>query len=339
MPSHPWAIHADEPHELSLRAMAGFRLSRAVWLAARLRLADLIAGGRVSGAEIADAAGADRDSLQRLLNALAAAGVFRRGDDGSFGLTAASELLRSDHPRSQRAWLELALGGEHFEAWGALETAIRTGRTAFEIRHGASWIEYYRAHPNAAAAFADAMSASTRAFEDAIVEANPFGPFRLAVDVGGSRGSLLRRLLERNQGAHGILFDLPEVIEQHGDPGLDDRLEAVAGDFFEAVPRGGDLYLLKFILHDWDDERSEAILRRVREAAAPGVRAAIVEMVLPDQPTSHSGWMMDLNMLAVTGGRERTGWEFRELLVRTGWRHERTVPTAAAISVIVAMAA
>jgi hypothetical protein len=197
-----------------------------------------------------------------------------------------------------------------------------------------SWIDYNRAHPEVAEEFAEAMTSSTRAFDEAILEADPFPPFRQVVDVGGSHGSLLRRLLERDQHARGVVFDLPEVVERVA--GLDGRLTTVGGDFFHAVPPGGDLYLLKFILHDWDDERAARILRRVREAVAAGGRVAIVEFVLPDEPVSHPAWIMDLNMLAMTGGRERSERRHRALLEQTGWRFERTVPTASAISVILA---
>jgi hypothetical protein len=329
------------PQDLALRVLVGFRLSRAVWLAARLRLADLVGPGPTSVAQLARATATDPGSLERLLNVLAAAGVFHRDVDGRFAPTATSDLLRSDHPRSQRAWFDVVLGGEHYEAWGALEAALRTGRPAFEIRHGCTCFDYYRAHPDAGRAFAEAMSATTRAFEDAILDADPFPAFRLAVDVGGSRGSLLRRLLGAHPRSRGVLFDLPEVIDgwRAEDPSdLDGRLTRVAGDFFDAVPAGGDLYLLKFILHDWDDERAGAILRRVRDAAVPGSRLAIVEMVLPDEPTEHPGWLMDLNMLVLTGGRERTAQAFGRLLEGTGWRLERAVPTESPLSVLLAAA-
>jgi DNA-binding transcriptional ArsR family regulator len=332
---------ATAPQDLTLRVLAGFRLSRAVWLAARLGITDAIADGPLTVSEIARATGAHAGSLQRLLDALAAAGLFRRERDGRFAHTAASEPLRSDHPRSQRAWLELTLGGEHLEAWGAMAAALRTGRTAFDVRHGAPWHNYYRAHPDAGRAFAEAMTATTSAFEDALLAADPFPAFELAVDVGGSRGSLLRRLLERNPGARGVLFDVPEVVDRWHDDrpvSLNGRLTAVAGDFFRAVPAGGDLYLLKFILHDWDDARAAAILRRARDAVPLGGRAAIVEMVLPDEPADHPGWLMDLNMLAITGGRERTAAEYRDLLARAGWHTDRTVPTESPLSVVPAVA-
>jgi hypothetical protein len=327
----------QDVHQFSLRVVGGFRLSRAVWLAARLRLADHVGPGPATVADLARACAADAASLERVLNALAAAGVFRRDEHGRVEQTPASELLRSDHPRSQRAWLDVVLGGEIFEAWGALEEAVITGRPAFDIRHGAPCFDYYRAHPVAGREFAEAMTSTTRAFEDAILDAEPFGPFELAVDVGGSQGSLLRRLLERQSDARGVVFDLPEVVAGWpAEAPLGGRLRAVAGDFFQTVPDGGDLYLLKFVLHDWGDDHARVILRRVREAVRRDGRVAIVEMVLPESPTAHPGWLMDLNMLALTTGRERTAPDFTAMLDETGWRLHRIVATASPMSVLVA---
>jgi hypothetical protein len=329
----------QDPQAFAVRARTGFWFSRAIWLAARFRLADAVEAGPASATEIARASGTHPDSLERLMCALIAAGLFRRDGDGNYWPTPASDLLRSDHPRSQRALMETLLGGEAFEAWGAIGTSLQTGQTAFDARHGASWIDYYAAHPDAGRAFAEAMSDTTRAFEDPILDADPFPEFEFAVDVGGSHGSLLRRLLERHSEARGVVFDLPEVIASWppGTAGeLGDRFRGVAGDFFQAVPENGDLYVLKFILHDWDDQRAETILRRVREAARPGGRVAIIETVLPESPTEHPGWLMDLNMLVMTGGRERTAGQFAALLRRTRWELERVVPTASPLSVVIA---
>jgi hypothetical protein len=335
-------VRGADPQEFSMRLVTGFWLSRAVWLAARLRLADAVGAGPATPDEVAEATGASPDATERLLRALASAELFELDDDGRYRPTPAGELLRSDHPSSQRALIDVVIGGDHYEAWGSLEEAVRSGRTAFEVRHGASWIEYYSANPDAGRAFAEAMSGTTRAFEDAIVAADPFPAFRFAVDVGGSHGSLLRRLLERNPDARGVVLDLPEVIAgwPPGAAGeLDGRFTGIGGDFFESVPEGGDLYLLKLILHDWDDERAETILRRVHEAVASDGRLAIVDTVLPESPIpEHPGWLADLNMLAMTGGRERTAAEFATLLERTGWRLERVVPTRSLLSVVLASA-
>ena len=328
-----------EAQEFYIRVVNSFRLSRAVWLAAHFRLADIIGSGAASAVEIARASETHPGAMRRLLDALTAAGIFSNEGDGRYGLTAASDFLRSDHPKSQRGLLNVVLGGEHYAAWGALDTALRTGEPAFTASHGASWIDYYTAHPEAGRTFAEAMTGTTRAFEDAILEADPFPAFRFAVDVGGSQGSLLRKLLERNAEAKGVVFDLPEVIADWWPQGLDKlrgRLTGVAGDFFEAVPKGGDLYLLKFILHDWDDERAEMILRQVRAAIASEGRAAIIETVLPPSPVPHPGWLMDLNMMAITGGQDRTASAYTDLLERSGWRIEQVVPTRSPLSVILA---
>jgi hypothetical protein len=327
----------SDPQEFAVRVRIGLWLSRAVWLAAHLRLADVIGAGPATAQQIAEASGTHAESVERLLLALAAEGVFARDEEGRYRPTAASDLLRSDHPRSQRALMDTLLGGEAFEAWGAIEASVRTGQTAFDARHGVSWLDYYAAHPEAGRAFAEAMTDTTRAFEEAILAVDPFGEFALAVDVGGSHGSLLRRLLERRREARGIVLDLPEVVAGLPAPnGLGDRLTGVGGDFFDAVPAGGDLYLLKFILHDWDDERAETILRRVREAVRPDGRLAVIETVLPDAPVDHPGWLMDLNMLVMTGGRERTADIYAAILRRAGWSIEDVVPTASPLSVVMA---
>jgi hypothetical protein len=330
-----------EAQEFYTTVVNSFRLSRAVWLAAHFRLADIIGAGPASAAEIAQVSGTHPDAMRRLLDALTAGGLFSTEGDGRYGPTAASDLLRSDHSKSQRGLLDVVLGGEHHAAWGALDAALSNGQPGFTAAHGTSWIDYYTARPEAGRAFAEAMSGTTRAFEDAILEADPFPPFRFAVDVGGSHGSLLRRLLERNAEATGVVFDLAEVIAdwpQDRDE-FGDRLTGVAGDFFEAVPEGGDLYLMKFILHDWDDKRAEAILRRVRAAVRPAGWVAIVETVLPESPVKHPGWLMDLNMMAITGGQERTASAYATLLERARWRLERVVPTRSPLSVLLASAA
>jgi hypothetical protein len=328
-----------DTQDLYVGVVSNFRLSRAIWLAARFRLADAIGEGPAQVEEIARVTGTHAGYLRRLLKVLVSAGYFRSAGDGGYGPTAASDLLRSDHPKSQRGMIEVMLGGEIYAAWGSLEEAFRTGQPAFEISHGMSWIDYFASHEEAGMTFAEAMSGTTRAWESAILQADPFPPFSLAVDVGGSHGSLVRSLLEQNGEARGVVFDLPGVIASWQEQGYDDRegrVTGIGGDFFEAVPDGGDLYLLKFILHDWDDDRARIILRRVREAIRPDGHIALVETVLPDAPEPHPGWLMDLGMLTITGGRERTADDFTAMLEATGFRLVRIVPTGSPMSVIVA---
>jgi len=326
--------------DLSTRTLHGYWLSRAIWVAARLRLADAVGDGPADPADVARVVGVDAGALTRVLRALASAGVFEIDDAGHVWPTADSNALRSDDPRSQRVLLDHLLGDENHASWGELAETVRTGRTGFEIHHGHTWIEHYAADPESGRRFAEAMSATTAAFEEALMAADAFPPFAVAVDVGGSHGSLLRRLLDRDPAARGVLFDLPEVVAQAEErlgADLDGRLAAVPGDFFRSVPPGADLYLLKLILHDWDDERGVAILRNVRAAAPEGARVAIVEAVLPERPNDHAGWWWDLQMLVMTGGRERSRDEYAALLRAAGWRLERVVDTASPLSVVLAV--
>jgi hypothetical protein len=319
------------------RIVTDFRRSRAIWCAARLRLPDAIGDGPASVEEIASATGTHAPSLRRLLDALTADGLFRSEGPGRYGPTPWSDLLRSDHPQSQRALADVLLGGSHFDAWGAIETSIRTGETAFDAHFGMSWVDYYVAHPEDGRAFAEAMTGTTGAWEAALLEANPFPPFTRAVDIGGSHGSLLRHLLARNPDATGIVLDLPGVIASwpaRPDDPLAGRITGVAGDFFDFVPEGADLYLLKLILHDWDDERAVAILRTVRKAMGPDARIAVVDGVLPESPVADPGWLRDLNMMAVTGGLERSEQAFADLMSRAGLRLDRVVVTPSPLSVV-----
>jgi hypothetical protein len=327
------------PQDFYTHLVSSFRLSRAVWLAAHFHLADAIGTGPTPVEDIALSTGTHPDSLRRLLNTLTAAGMFRSTGDGYYSPTPISDLLRSDHPKSQRSWIEVMLGGDNYEAWGVVDESLRTGQTAFDIRYGMSSFEYFSSHPEAGRVFAESMTATTRAFENAIMEADPFPRFTYAVDVGGSHGSLLRRLLERNVEATGVIFDSPDVIDSwiaNGYDNLDGRMTGVGGDFFASVPAGGDLYLLKLILHDWNDDQAGMILRRVRESIRPDGKIAIVETVLSESPTDLWGRLKDLNMLALTGGRERTRQEFERLLDDSGFQLERIVPPSSRLSVLIA---
>lgn len=337
----PDAAAVPTTADFAIRTILDFWRSRAVWLAAHLRLADAVADEGTTLDELARRTGTHAPTLARLLEALVREGVFRRAADGRVEHTAISAGLRTGAPGSPHALLDVLLGGEHYEAWAAIGASLRTGRTAFEVRHGTSWIGYYERDPAAGRRFAEAMTASTHAFEEVVLAAHRFADFELAVDVGGSEGSLVRRLLRLHPGARGIVFDLPAVAAaapaSWAGSAEADRIKAVGGNFFEAVPEGGDLYLLKFVLHDWDDDRALAILRSVRRAVRSGGRVAIIESLLPDGDQAHPGRLMDLNMLAMTGGRERTVGQYRALLEAAGFRVERVTPTPAPIGVIEAV--
>jgi hypothetical protein len=328
---------SENPIETILRIGAGLWQSRALWAAARLRIADAIGDEPEAVEEIAAKTGTRPDMLRRLLNALAGAGFFACDADGRFAHTDLSRLLRADHPLSQRSFVESVFGNEHYAAWGDIEQSLRSGVTAFDHRYGMGVFPYFSEHPEVAALFSEAMTGTTRLMEAVLLASYTPPPFTLAVDVGGSQGTLLGGLLSRHPEARGIVFDLPDLVAQVRPTIANERIEAIGGDFFKSVPEA-DLYLLKLILHDWTDEQSEAILGNIRAAIRPGGHVAIIESVLPETPAPHPGYLMDLNMMVMTGGRERTASEFGALLEHEGFRVEKVTLTPSLLSVVEAVA-
>jgi SAM-dependent methyltransferase len=302
---------------------------QAIHAAARLGLADAVAAGSSTVDELAEATGAHRTSLARLLRALTSLGIFAEDPTGRYRATPLGDALRADHRQSARP-LAMMLGARFiWEPLGWLDDAVRTGQTAFERVHAAPFFRYLGEHPDDAAVFNAAMS-SMPAFLAGMIEAYDFSPFRRIVDVGGGRGALLAAILDANPQARGVLQDLPSVVAEAAAlrrDGIAERCEIVGGDFFDGVPEGGDAYLLKGIIHDWNDEAAVAILRNVRRAIRPNGRLFLLETVLTgsDDPGRS---MMDLLMMVLTGGRERTEDEFRSLLQDAGFALIRVIPTS-----------
>lgn len=312
---------------------SGLWVSRALWAAAELGVADSIRDAPVPLAEIAATTGAQQEPLRRLMKALVSIGLFTAEEDDRFGHNETSHYLASDHPLSQRPFLRSIFGGEHYAGWGALGRSLTEGGTAFNHVYGRPVFDYYGDHPAEAEAFSRGMQSTTLLIEAMLTAAWTPPPFTLAVDVGGSRGTLLANLLARAPDAQGILFDLPEVADAVRPDISDPRITAIGGDFFASVP-AGDLYLLKLILHDWDDAKSEAILRTIRAAIRPGGRVVIIDALLPEKAENHPGFLMDLNMMVMTGGKERTAGEFTALLERTGFRLESITPTPTPMGIV-----
>ncbi len=300
-------------------------MTQALYVAARLAIADRLAEGPQGSEELARATGADAEALRRLLRALVSFGVFAEDADGRFALTEVGALLRDEVPGSLRAGVIFFGDQRHWNAWAKLEQSVISGETVWG--------------PRAAHAFFE-MNAS--AFNAAVVAAYDFSRPRMLVDVGGGQGALISSILRANPGLRGILFDIPPVIDgakaRVVAGGLGDRLALVAGDVFASVPPGGDAYLLKWIIHDWDDEHSLAILRNCHRAMAPGARLLLVERVVPEHidpsADTQSTLLADLNMLVLTGGHERTATEYRTLLGGAGFALARIVPTATPLNVI-----
>ncbi|MBA2446882.1 MAG: methyltransferase, partial [Chloroflexi bacterium] len=336
-------ITPDATTRETLRQLiTGFRASDLIAAAAELGLADLLADGPRSSAELAERAGADPDALHRVLRALAQLGVFAMLDDGRFALTPLGEPLRSDVPGSLRPLARFWGIDSQRRPWLSLPHTIRTGQTAFDHIYGVSWIEYLAAHPDVAAIFNAGMTGLTAAVTDAVVAAYDFSPFGTIVDVGGGNGTLMAAILAAHPGPRGIVFDLPHArdgaLERLSAAGPAARCEFVGGDFFESVPTGADAYLLKWIIHDWDDQRSVAILRACRRAMAPGSKLLIVERLLPPGNEPAPDVVLgDILMLVHTGGRERTAAEYRALLEAADLRLARTVATSTPFSVLEAV--
>lgn len=312
----------DDAAQFFHQTIMGFWLAPSLAAAAHLGFADIVAGQPRTAEEISGIAGTDSNATRRLLTALAGMDVFSLDAEGRFGPTPRSALMRRDHPSQIGALLDIGMTGENLAAWQSLVESVRSGKPAFEIRHGVHWVDYLRERPARETLFGAAMTATTRAAEAAILSAFDFGDFRCAVDIGGSHASLIGGLLELHPNARGIVFDLPATIEAgravwRNKP-FADRLEAAGGDFFKSVPEG-DLYLLKLILHDWNDEDSIKILRTVRKSIPPEGRLFIIETILPDAPSPHVGWGMDITMMVCTGGRERSVADLGALLDKAGF--------------------
>ncbi|SEG87477.1 Dimerisation domain-containing protein [Actinacidiphila yanglinensis] len=310
-------------------ATAGW-MSQAVSAAAELGIADTLGDGPRTVEEIAEEVGAHAPTLYRLLRACADIELFEERPDRVFALTELGDALRSDSPVSLRDFaIWTGLPAER-GAWTALAGSVRTGAPAFEGVHGSSVWDHIRRHPDVAGVFDRAMTQTSRQIIGSIVAAYDFGGLHTLVDVGGGRGALLSAILAANPGLHGVLYDQPEVVAEAGPvlkgAGVAERCTTEAGSFFDAVPRGGDAYLLSNIIHDWDDEPSIRILSTVRAALPAHGRVLLVEAVLPAGRPALNVKLMDLDMLVLCGGRQRTEAEFAALLEPAGMRLNRIVP-------------
>jgi hypothetical protein len=317
--------------------ICGYWHSQCVYVAAKLGIADLLANGPRSLDDLAKQTGTHRPSLFRLLRALASLGVFAEGPGQSFALTPAAEPLRRDVPGSQWA-MAVMMGEEHFHAWSELLYSVQTGKTSFDKIFGRPVFEFLSQNPEQAALFDKAMVGVHGRETSAMLDAYDFSTFTSVADVGGGNGTTLCGILKRHPSIHGTLFDLPGVIGRAGSvvqaAGLADRAHLVSGDFFESVPGGVDAYVLRHIVHDWEDEKAIRILSNVRRAIRDDGRLLVVESVIPPGNEPFFGKLLDLTMLVIPGGQERTEQEYRDLFGKAGFRLARTVPTATEVSVI-----
>jgi ubiquinone/menaquinone biosynthesis C-methylase UbiE len=326
------------PQQVMLQLISGFWISRGIYVAAKLAIPDLLASGPKSSEELASATGTHARSLQRIMRALLSVGVFAEGPNGSFALNPISETLRTNVPGSVRWFAISELGEEHYPAWGDLMHSVKTGGIAFDHAFGMDVWEFFRTHPENAELFNNSMSTMTAMANEEILKNYDFSSIEKIIDVGGGHGALITSILKANPNMRGVLFDAESVVkgarEKLDAAGLAERCETVSGDFFKAVPEGGDTYIMKWIIHDWDDERATTILKNCRRAMKPEGRVLIVDVVIPPSNEPHFGKFIDLNMLVMTGGLERTEEEFRQLLDASGFKLTRVVPTQTPFSIV-----
>ena len=334
---------ASTPPEKLFKYIENLWGGRAIYVAAKLGLADHLADGPKTAAQLAIATQTHAGSLYRVLRALAGIEVVREEAPGTFALTPFGEALRTNVTGSLRATAIVELGEDHYSAWENLLHSVRTGETAFDNRFGMPIWKFYEQNPENGSNFDRCMTEMTGAIHAAILEAYDFAPFRHLTDVGGGHGALVAAVLAEYPDLRGTVFDQPYVAEgarkTFADANLRQRTAAVGGDFFEAVPAGADLYTMKFIIHDWDDQRSIRILQNIRKSIAPDGKLLIFDTVIPEGNEPHFGKLFDLNMLVMTGGRERTEKEFAALLRAGGFHLARVVPTQSVISIVEAVPA
>ncbi len=336
MSSRDDAAATPTASEAVRRLVMGFRASQLVHVAARLGLADLLATGPRPAADLAEATGAHPQALSRLLRALSTFEIFAERPDGKFESTPFAEPLRRGQPLHRLALIY----GEPWlwQAYGNTWHSVMTGEPAFDAVHGQPLFDYLEHHPDAAAAFDQAMTAYSAQEAAAVLAAYDFSRIDLVVDVAGGQGRLLAAILAQQPQANGLLFERPsvidrarEVLEQEGIVG---RCALQSGDFFDAVPSGGDLYLLKSVLHNWSDEPALAILRACRAAMRTGSRLLVIERVVADGSEGAEAKLFDINMLVVIGGLERSAAQYRQLFERAGFDLQHVIPTRGVVSLL-----
>jgi hypothetical protein len=328
------ALSAPAPHEQILGVVNAHWQGRAVAVAAELEMADLLADGPLHLDALAERTKTDPSSLFRLLRALESTGIFTQVSPHVFANTPASECLRKNVPGSQWAWVRTCLSTDAiaFDGWTGLMHAVKTGGIAFDQVCGCSVWDYLQRNPQKGAIFNEAMRSLSASITPTVAASYDWSRFPVIADIAGGIGTQLVAILDAHPGCRGILFDKPHVVTgamRH------ERVEIIGGDFFDSVPAGADAYMLRWIIHDWAEPKALAILDSVRKAMKSGARLVLIESVIPDTPDFDMGKWMDVNMLVMVGGRERTATEYGELYAKAGFELEQIIPTLSPLSIII----
>ncbi len=331
------------PHAQLIEMSTAYWVSKVVYAAAKLGLADHLSEAPQSAAELSDATGTHAPSLHRLMRTLASVGILTEDDAQRFALTPLGAALKTGAPGSARSSVLTIASPWFVGAFEQIMHSLETGDTGFEKNMGMPIFDYLGQHPEDASMFSETMVGFHGAEPAAVAAAYDFSSFEKVVDVGGATGNMLAAILGRHAGPRGVLFDMPHVVSDAPalleERGVDQRVTIESGDFFKMVPAGGDAYLLSHVIHDWSEEQCLTILGHCRKSMKPNGRLLIVEMVLPAGDTPHPGKMLDMVMLVLPGGQERTESEYSSLFGKAGFRLVRVVPTESAVSVVEAVLA
>jgi len=334
MPETGAQTTAPAPQEQILGIVNNHWQSRCVGVAAQLELADQLANGPLHVDVLAERTQTHAPSLYRMLRALESTGIFTQSSPGVFANTPQSECLRRYAPGSQWAWIRICLCPDSFveDGWRGLLLAVKNGQTGYDQLMGRSAWEFLQSNPEQQANFNAAMRDLSASMTPAVTTSYDWRKFAVIADIGGGIGTQLSSILDAHPSCRGILFDQPHVVAESP---LHDRMERVGGDFFREIPVQADAYLMRWIIHDWADDKAIAILENVRRAAPPGARLALAEWVLSETADLDAGKWMDINMLVNAGGRERTASEFRSLYDQAGFELEHIIPTPSPLRIII----
>jgi hypothetical protein len=331
---------APETPDQLMRMISGFQLTQLLYVAAKLNIADHLANGPQAVTQLATVTKSHADALYRVLRALAGFGVFAEEEGRRFRLTPAAALLRTGVPGSMRGAAEARGEDWMWRPWGALLESVRTGKTGFDLVYGKNTFDWFAENPAAARIFDQFQADLTTRSAAAVAATYDFSSARVVVDVGGGNGALLAAILRRHAAPRGILFDLPHVVESAKpamDADISQRCQFVGGDFFKAVPEGGDIYVIKYILHDWDESRARAILTNCHRALGNRAKLLVVEDLVCGLNVPCDAKLGDVNMLARTGGRNRTEREYRDVLRAGRFDTVRVLPVSGDLAVIEAV--
>jgi len=324
------------PRQLLTQMITSYWTAQSIHVAAKMKLADLVKDRPKTAQELAQTTKTHPQALYRLLRALASVEIFSEDANGRFSLTPMAELLCDVHGSMYA--VATMMGDEHFRSWGDLLYSVQTGKPAFDHIYGKPIFDFLSEHPEQARIFDAAMTGFHGPETQAMIDAYDYSAINTLVDVGGGNGTVLIEVLKKNPAMKGVLYDLPGVIERAKknleSAGLASRCQTIAGSFFESAPPGGDAYQMRHIIHDWTDEQCHTILSHIRKVMPKHGKLLVIEMVIkPGNAPQPAKWL-DLNMLVLPGGRERTEAEYRDMYAKAGFKLERVVPTPTEVSVI-----